>query len=198
MGRLISSAADCIIADPETAFKIDALDQDQLKLQTKIIVGGDKVRWWQIIHIDDIWTTGWLDQLGQVVWPEFQQAHGGQHPQGRHDADLLHQRDHRKAQDGWPHPQLLRVLSWRDGQVLAGPHTWWRHVVHLRHWLGKVFLVHTVWSMVTGQYSLHTRYAKVIETSSLLLGEILSSSVPGRPRHGACSYNFNVTNHHHL
>lgn len=45
MGRLISSAADCIIADPETAFKIDALDQDQLKLQTKIIVGGDKVRW---------------------------------------------------------------------------------------------------------------------------------------------------------
>jgi len=45
MGRLISSAADCIIADPETAAKIDALDQDQLKLQTKIIVGGDKVGW---------------------------------------------------------------------------------------------------------------------------------------------------------
>ena len=41
----MSSAADCIIADPETAAKIDALDQDKLNLKAKIIVGGEKVGW---------------------------------------------------------------------------------------------------------------------------------------------------------
>ena len=44
-GRLLSSGADCIIANPETAAKVDSLDQARLNLKAKIIVGGSKVGW---------------------------------------------------------------------------------------------------------------------------------------------------------
>jgi len=44
-GRLISSNADCIIADPETAWKVDQLDQKLFKLKAKIIVGGERSGW---------------------------------------------------------------------------------------------------------------------------------------------------------
>jgi len=44
-GRLISSLADCIIADPEAAWKVDQLDQSLFKLKAKIIVGGQRDGW---------------------------------------------------------------------------------------------------------------------------------------------------------
>ena len=44
-GRLISSKADCIIADPETAWKVDQLDQSLISLKAKIIVGGKRDGW---------------------------------------------------------------------------------------------------------------------------------------------------------
>ena len=44
-GRLISSSADCIIADPATAWKVDQLDQTLFKLKSKIIVGGERSGW---------------------------------------------------------------------------------------------------------------------------------------------------------
>jgi len=44
-GRLISSKADCIIADPETAWKVDQLDQTLFSLKAKIIVGGERNGW---------------------------------------------------------------------------------------------------------------------------------------------------------
>jgi len=44
-GRLISSLADCIIADPEAAWKVDQLDQSLFKLKAKIIVGGARDGW---------------------------------------------------------------------------------------------------------------------------------------------------------
>jgi len=44
-GRLAASNADCIIADPETAWKVDQLDQSPFKLKAKIIVGGERSGW---------------------------------------------------------------------------------------------------------------------------------------------------------
>jgi len=44
-GRLVASNADCIIADPETAWKVDQLDQSLFKLKAKIIVGGERSGW---------------------------------------------------------------------------------------------------------------------------------------------------------
>lgn len=51
-GRLISSNADCIIADPETAWKVDQLDQNLFKLKAKIIVGGKRNGWlnWEQLY----------------------------------------------------------------------------------------------------------------------------------------------------
>jgi len=44
-GRLRSSGADCIIADPETALKVDQLDSSLLQLKKKILVGGEMFGW---------------------------------------------------------------------------------------------------------------------------------------------------------
>eukprot|EP00092_Neocalanus_flemingeri_P012131 GFUD01013079.1.p1 GENE.GFUD01013079.1~~GFUD01013079.1.p1 ORF type:complete len:591 (+),score=144.42 GFUD01013079.1:69-1841(+) len=44
-GRLVSSKADCIIADPETAWKVDQLDKSLFSLKAKIIVGGKRDGW---------------------------------------------------------------------------------------------------------------------------------------------------------
>ena len=41
----MASNADCIIADPETAWKVDQLDQSLFKLKAKIIVGGERSGW---------------------------------------------------------------------------------------------------------------------------------------------------------
>ena len=51
-GRLISSGADCVIADPETAAKVDSLDQDKLQLRAKLIVGGEREGWlrWESLY----------------------------------------------------------------------------------------------------------------------------------------------------
>ena len=49
---MISSKADCIIADPETAWKVDQLDQTLFSLKAKIIVGGQRNGWlsWSKIY----------------------------------------------------------------------------------------------------------------------------------------------------
>ena len=44
-GRLMASGADCIIADPETASKVDSLDLGRTNLKIKIIVGGERAGW---------------------------------------------------------------------------------------------------------------------------------------------------------
>ena len=44
-GRLVSSKADCIIADPETAAKVDSLDLGRTNLKIKIVVGGERAGW---------------------------------------------------------------------------------------------------------------------------------------------------------
>jgi len=44
-GRLVTSGADCIIADPETASKVDSLDLERTNLKIKIIVGGERTGW---------------------------------------------------------------------------------------------------------------------------------------------------------
>ena len=41
----MSSGADCIIADPETAAKVDSLDLGRTNLKIKILVGGERAGW---------------------------------------------------------------------------------------------------------------------------------------------------------
>ena len=41
----MASGADCIIADQETASKVDSLDLGRTNLKIKIIVGGERAGW---------------------------------------------------------------------------------------------------------------------------------------------------------
>ena len=67
----------------------------------------------------------------------------------RPDADLLHLRHHRRAQDGAP-DHGVRALALGGGQVLARPHPRRRPLEHRRHGLGQERLVLRLRPMVAG------------------------------------------------
>ena len=67
----------------------------------------------------------------------------------RPDADLLHLRHHRRAQDGAP-DHGVRALALGGGEVLARPHRRRRPLEHRRHGLGQERLVLRLRPLVAG------------------------------------------------
>ena len=139
LARLMASEVDCIIGTPEVADKVDGIAGSLLgNLKSKILVGGQREE------------TGWLswEQLYSGASEscetvrsgrdDIMQVRGGEvwSNNNINSADFLHQRNHRGSQDGWSHPQLVRLLPPGDGEVLAGPHQGRHHVEHLGHRLG--------------------------------------------------------------